>query len=98
MQLDEIPVEIVLEVLSYLGIRDVLAFHQVSRRYNAILQENDSEVYRRIAIHHTIANSGATSIEECLSRRCRWFHWITGRGVNSWKSYGKGSAIVHVRY
>jgi F-box domain len=98
MYLDQVPVEIVLEIFSYLGMHDVLAFHQVSKRYDTLLQENDSEVYRGIAIYHAIADPGATSIEDCLSRRCRKFDWIAGRGVNSWKSYGKGSLIVHGLY
>jgi hypothetical protein len=95
MHLDKIPVETVLQVFSYLRMRDVLVFHQVSKHYDALLRENVSEVYRGIAIHHEIADSNATSIEECLSRRCRKFDWISGRGVNSWKSYGKGLLVAH---
>jgi len=98
MHLDKVPVEMVLDIFSHLGIRDILSFHQVSKRYNALLRENDSKVYRGLAIHHELADRDATTIEECLFRRRRKFDWITGRGVNSWKSYGKRPFVVHVLY
>jgi hypothetical protein len=79
-----LPVEIALQVLSYLPLQTLRILQLVSRRWRTFIQHNESAVYRHAALlHGFLPSSSVTSISELPTV----FPVRSVAGVGDWKNF-----------
>ncbi|KAH9962255.1 hypothetical protein BC827DRAFT_1199936 [Russula dissimulans] len=82
-----LPVEISLQVLSYLPIPSLCSLPAVSRQWFNFSSANQSAIFCRAAILHGYAQPGTTLLEDALSV-CRGSPW---EGAADWKDFCRRS-------
>jgi hypothetical protein len=81
--MDELPVELILKILSYLPIPSLSSFQLTSRRYHTVVCTNESYLYHNAALQHRFIQSEEATlagVKPSIPRR------LQGH-INGWKSY-----------
>ena len=83
--LNQLPIELGLKTLSYLGVRDLRNVQLVSRSWRCLLVANEPSIYRHAAVIHELTPVPDISLDEAkdVSPPCSM------HGVNSWKGLSK---------
>lgn len=88
--LNQLPTELGLNTLSYLGVRDLRNVQLVSRSWRSLFVENEDSIYRHAASVHALTPSPDISLGEAkdVSPPCSM------HGVNSWKGLSKSQCLT----
>lgn len=82
--LNQLPTELRLRTLSYLGVRDLHNVQLASRSWRSLFVANEASIYRYAASHHALIPYSNISLEEAKDKSppCSMY------GVISWKGLG----------
>lgn len=85
VMLNQLPTELRLKTLSYLGIRDLRNVQLISRSWRYLFVANEPTIYRYAAHLHALTPGPDISLDEAkdVSPPCSM------HGVNSWKCLSK---------
>lgn len=85
------PVELTLDVLSYLQIQTISRLVSVSRGWSKFLDENQESVYHNVALLHAYVSSKGLSLEDAISQH----HNQAFDNVAGWKEFCSSGVTCH---
>jgi hypothetical protein len=85
MKLDQLPVDVILHVISYLPLKTLAVLSSLSKSWARLMRSNESSIYHYASVRYGFASSIDASLEDTKSASC------IGCNVDGWKPWCKRS-------